>query len=89
MGIVIIGDVNPGAKIRAGGYVIVWGKLRGTVQAGAINPLDAFVCALELAPMQLIIGNVITRTPASDGDSEVIPEIAFVQDGKIVAEAWP
>ncbi|MEM7345635.1 MAG: septum site-determining protein MinC [Chloroflexota bacterium] len=87
--IVIIGDVNPGAKIVAGGHVIVWGKLRGTVFAGAINPADAFVCALALSPMQLIIGNIISRAPAEDSNDDVIPEIAFVQDGSIVAEAWP
>lgn len=87
--VVVIGDVNPGAEVKAGGYVIIWGKLRGTVYAGAISPDNAFVCALELSPMHLIIGSAIARSPANNTKSkEVIPEIAFVQDGQIVAEAW-
>ena len=87
--IVILGDVNPGAEIRAGGHVIVWGKLRGTVHAGAYAPDDAFVCALELTPTQLIIGHVISRSPGGDKPEQVIPERAFVQNGQIIAEAWP
>lgn len=87
--VVVIGDVNPGAEIAAGGHIMVWGKLRGTVYAGAISPDDAFVCALELAPLQLAIGNVVSRAPSDGQSNQVIPEIAFVQDGQIVAEAWP
>lgn len=86
--LVIIGDVNPGAKVSAGGHIIVWGKLRGTAYAGAITPDEAFVCALELAPMQLIIGNLISRSPTEARPEQVIPEMAFVQEGQIVAEAW-
>lgn len=86
--IVVIGDVNPGAEVTAGGHVIVWGKLRGAVRVGAINPKDAFVCALQLSPMQLIIGSLISRSPADDGDEQIIPEMAFAQNGQIVAEAW-
>ncbi|HEY85465.1 MAG TPA: septum site-determining protein MinC [Chloroflexi bacterium] len=86
--IVVIGDVNPGAEVTAGGHVIVWGKLRGAVRVGAINPKDAFVCALQLAPMHLIIGSLISRSPADDGEEQIIPEMAFAQNGQIVAEAW-
>jgi septum site-determining protein MinC len=87
--VVIMGDVNPGARVVAGGHIIVWGRLRGTAHAGVIAPKEAFICALELAPMQLIIGNVISRSPAGERPAHVTPEIAFVQDGQIIAEAWP
>lgn len=87
--IVIIGDVNPGARVVAGGHIIVWGRLRGTAHAGVVAPKEAFICALELAPMQLIIGNVISRSPVGERPAHVTPEIAFVQDGQIIAEAWP
>src|SRR5512138_984788 len=33
--VVVLGDVNPGAEIVAGGNVIIWGHLRGMVHAGA------------------------------------------------------
>ncbi|MFQ5435648.1 MAG: septum site-determining protein MinC [Anaerolineae bacterium] len=86
--VVIIGDVNPGARVRAGGHIIVWGKLRGTAHAGAIAPQEAFVCALDLAPMQLIIGHIISRSPSEERPTQVIPEMAYVQEGQIIAEAW-
>ncbi|MCB0210718.1 MAG: septum site-determining protein MinC [Anaerolineae bacterium] len=86
--VVIIGDVNPGAEIQAGGDVIIWGRLRGSVHAGIKSGSEAIVCALQLSPMQLRIGDYITRSPADDGSREVIPEIASVQDGHIVAEPW-
>jgi septum site-determining protein MinC len=86
--IIIIGDVNPGAKVIAGGYIIVWGKLRGMAHAGAIENENSFICALKLAPTQLIIGSLIARTPPEDEAEQILPEMAFVQDGRIVAEAW-
>lgn len=87
--LVILGDINPGAKVTAGGHIIVWGRVQGTVHAGAIDSENGFVCALKLKPTQLIIGKIIARSP-TDGDSNrVAPERAFVQDGNIVAEAWP
>jgi septum site-determining protein MinC len=87
--VVVIGDVNPGAEIRAGGSVIVWGRLRGTVHAGAGagQGEDALVCALQLSPTQLRIGDHITRAPAAT-DHELMPEMASVQNGQIVAEPW-
>jgi septum site-determining protein MinC len=89
--VVVIGDVNPGAEIKAGGSVVVWGRIRGTVFAGVgENGLGekAVVCALQLAPVLLRIGNQITRSPANETNSEIIPEMASVQDDQIVAEPW-
>jgi septum site-determining protein MinC len=88
--VVIIGDVNPGAEVRAGGSVVVWGRLRGSVHAGVENDYGerAVVCALQLSPMQLRIGGRVSRSPAENNDHEIMPEMATVQDGQIVAEAW-
>ena len=88
--VVIIGDVNPGAEIRAGGSVVVWGRLRGSVHAGAEDSYaeQAVVCALQLSPMQLRIGDRVALSPATDGDHPSVPEMASVQNGQIVAEAW-
>ncbi len=87
--VVVIGDVNPGAEIRAGRNVVVWGRLRGTVHAGAGAEGDqAIVCALQLSPTQLRIGNHIARSPAEEHGTEIIPEMASIQDNQIVAEAW-
>ncbi|NJN93313.1 MAG: septum site-determining protein MinC [Anaerolineales bacterium] len=86
--VVVIGDVNPGAEIRAGGSVVVWGRLRGTVHAGSGGDKNAVVCALQLSPTQLRIGDYITRSPADDTDHDIVPEMASVQGGQIVAEPW-
>jgi septum site-determining protein MinC len=84
--VTIIGDVNPGAEVVAGGDVVVWGKLRGMVHAGAEGNLDAVVCALELAPTQLRIGDKLALTPPQAGKTH--PEIARVRGDQVVAEAW-
>jgi septum site-determining protein MinC len=86
--VVIIGDVNPGAEIIAGGDVIVWGKLRGIVHAGATGDDGAVVCALSLTPLQLRIGNHIARAPEGREGLSEWPEMASVQNGEIVAESW-
>ncbi len=89
--VIIIGDVNPGAEVRAGGNIIVWGRLRGTAHAGMNEQqIRAFVCALQLNPTQLRIGDHITRSPSEDiARDTVVPEIASVENGQIVAEPWP
>lgn len=87
--VVVIGDVNPGAEIRAGGSVIVWGRLRGAVYAGIGDEGEhAVVCALQLSPTQLRIGDYIARSPGDEAGYEMVPEMASVQDNQIVAEAW-
>jgi len=85
--IVIIGDVNPGAQVVAEGDVIVWGKLRGVVHAGAAGDANAMVGALILAPTQLRIGEHIARAP-DEKRARQFPEVARVRDGRIVVEPW-
>lgn len=84
--VVIIGDVNPGAEVVAGGSVIVWGRLRGVVHAGAQGNVEALVCALELSPTQLRIAGEIAISPERKGRSK--PEIARLKDGVLEAEPW-
>ena len=86
--VVIIGDVNPGAQVIAGGDVIVWGRLRGMVHAGALGNDEAIVCALELRPIQLRIGSHIATSPDEKESASTGPEVASVLDGQIVASPW-
>jgi septum site-determining protein MinC len=85
--IVVIGDVNPGAEIIAGGDVVVWGKLRGLVHAGAMGDTSAVICALELIPTQLRIADQIAISP-HDQRRQATPEKVSMHNGRIVAEAW-
>jgi len=86
--VIIIGDVNPGAEVIAGGDIVVWGKLRGVVHAGAMGNDQAVVCALHLAPPQLRIGSHIARSPDDKLGNRIRPETASVVDGQIVAQPW-
>jgi septum site-determining protein MinC len=85
--IAVIGDVNPGAEIVAGGDIVVWGKLRGTAHAGAMGNESAVVCALELTPTQLRIAQYFARSPEGRR-RKYQPEVARIREGKIVAESW-
>jgi septum site-determining protein MinC len=86
--VVIFGDVNPGAEVIAEGDVIVWGKLRGVVHAGASGDESAMVGALILAPTQLRIGGQIARAPDERHSRNSPAEIARVRGGQIVVEPW-
>jgi len=85
--IVVIGDVNPGAEVIAGGDIVVWGRLRGVVHAGALGDEDAVICALDLSPTQLRIAHHIARSP-EERRRKAHPEMALVRDGQIVAVSW-
>jgi septum site-determining protein MinC len=85
--VVLIGDVNPGAEIVAGGDIVIWGKLRGTAHAGAMGDETALICALQLMPSQIRIGSLIARPPDRSRPPKV-PEVASVQKGRIVVERW-
>jgi septum site-determining protein MinC len=85
--VTLIGDVNPGAEVIAGGDIVVWGKLRGIAHAGAMGDDSAVICALELAPSQIRIGEHIARPPER-GRPPNVPEVASVQDDGIVVERW-
>jgi septum site-determining protein MinC len=84
--IVVLGDANPGSEIVAGGHVVVWGRLRGTVHAGATGSEEATVCALDLMPTQLRIAGHIAVSPKRRGRPR--PEIVRVQEGQLIAEPW-
>jgi septum site-determining protein MinC len=84
--VTVLGDLNAGGEIIAGGNVIVWGRLRGTVHAGALGDRSAMICALELAPTQLRIADLIARPP--EGRAERLPEVARVVGDQISVEAW-
>ena len=86
--VVIVGDVNPGAHIKAGGSVIIMGTMRGIVQAGANGDYGAFIVAYKMQPTQLRIGDIITRSPDGLGSKYNNPEIAMVKQGMVVVEPY-
>jgi septum site-determining protein MinC len=85
--VTLIGDVNPGGEVVAGGDIVIWGKLRGTAHAGARGDESAIICALQLAPSQIRIASYIARPPERS-EAPHVPEIASVQEDRIVVERW-
>ena len=96
--IVVVGDVNPGAKVISGGDVMVWGRLRGVAYAGASGNKLSVVAAIEFSPTQLRIASVTAVAPDSGKNSRGLkfwkkeperrPEVAHITDGRIVVEPW-
>jgi len=86
--IVIMGDVNNGARVEAGGNVIVIGKLKGVVHAGLNGTDNAYIVALDMKPVQLRINNSYGRASdeAMNETSSTQPQIAYVEDGMIAIE---
>ncbi len=85
--IVILGDVNPGAKIISGGNVVILGSLKGTVYAGLGSLETAFVVALDMHPVQIRIGDVIARcADKPKKNAKLETKIAYVDEGNIYIE---
>ena len=83
--VLLVGDVNPGAKIAATGNVLVWGRLRGTAHAGTNGNQLAKIIALELRPLQLRIADKIARGPEEKPEPGLAEE-AQLESGKIVIQ---
>lgn len=87
--VVVLGDVNPGAEIVAGGHILIMGSLRGLVHAGAAGDEDATVTALCFAPTQVRIASHITRPPDGGGEAGgKPPEVARIRDDNVVIEEY-
>ncbi len=91
--LIVLGDVNPGAKIIAKGNIVVLGSLKGNAYAGASGDENTFVAALDMDPVQIKIGNVIGRS-ADKGPLSAIknrkkamePQMAVVSGDAILIE---
>jgi septum site-determining protein MinC len=85
--VVIFGDVNPGAEIIAEGNVMIWGRLRGMVHAGAKGNRGAVICALDVSPTQLRIADEVSAALRPQGSPK--PEVVRINaEGKLQAELW-
>lgn len=78
--LLLIGDVNPGGKVVAGGNIFIMGALRGIAHAGCFGNKEAVIAASIMKPGQLKISNVIGRAPdhyPKDGNEM---ECAFIDE---------
>jgi len=84
--LIVIGDVNPGAEVRAEGSIIVLGRLRGVAHA-AIGRDAGCIIALSLQPQQLRIGRMVARAGDADRPGGGA-EIAYATGETIVVERF-
>ncbi|MDF2870685.1 MAG: hypothetical protein K0R05_2260 [Anaerocolumna sp.] len=85
--IIVIGDINPGARIVSKGNIIVLGSLKGSVFAGASGNNNSFVVALDMNPVQIRIADTIARSPDKpEKTAAKETKIAFLEDGNIYIE---
>jgi len=85
--VIIMGDVNNGARVVSKGNIIVLGALKGTACAGATGNTNAFVVALDMCPLQIRIADSIARSPDNpQKDAVKEAKIAFLEEGNIYIE---
>ncbi|NLK03579.1 MAG: septum site-determining protein MinC [Clostridiales bacterium] len=85
--VVIIGDVNNGARVVSKGNIIVLGSLKGNAFAGACGNTNSFVVALDMRPTQIRIADTIARSPDKPVKESVKEaKIAFLEEGNIYIE---
>lgn len=61
--LLLIGDVNPGGTVMAGGNIFIMGSLRGIAHAGCNGNKEAVIAASVMKPSQLRISDCINRAP--------------------------
>lgn len=85
--VIIIGDVNHGARVVSKGNIIVLGSLKGNAFAGATGNTNSFVLALDMQPTQIRIADTIARAPDKPVKEEgKEAKIAFLENGNIYIE---
>jgi septum site-determining protein MinC len=79
--LLLIGDVNPGGTVMAGGNVFVMGVLKGIAHAGCFGNEEAIVAASVMKPSQIRISHHINRAPDQHMDDENHEmECAFIDE---------
>jgi septum site-determining protein MinC len=85
--VVILGDVNAGAEVIADGHVVVWGRVRGMIHAGAKGDRSAVICALDLSATQLRIADEVSAALKPQKNPQ--PEVASInKEGYLQSELW-
>ena len=85
--LVLVGDVEKGARLVATGNIMVFGGLYGSAHAGSRGSDEAYVVALDCAPEDIKISTERVRFEKSEfrGGSKK----AYLIDGRIVGEDFP
>ncbi len=86
--VIVDGDVNPGAEIRASGSIYVWGKLKGNAYAGIDGSTDEVVAALEFDSYNVSIANIFYPESRLRIKIKKKPEKAILDRDEIEIIPW-
>ncbi len=84
--IVIIGDVNAGAEVIAGGNIVITGALRGLAHAGAKGNKKAIIAARKMEAPQIRIANVVKELEKTEEEVETRQVYAYIDKKDIIIE---
>jgi septum site-determining protein MinC len=60
--LLLVGDVNPGGTVKAGGNIFVLGTLRGRAEAGIYGNKDCVISASVFKPALITIGDILCNS---------------------------
>lgn len=85
--VVVIGNIEKGARVIASKDVIVIGSLLGEVHAGVAGGENHFVCALKFDPEKCRISDFRYSKAKEKGlfsnKNKFVPQIAYIENNKI------
>jgi septum site-determining protein MinC len=86
--LLLIGDVNPGGSVLAGGNIFIMGTLKGMAHAGCFGNEQAIIAASSMKPSQLRISECLNRAPDSvQSVDKREMECAYIDDnGQIIVD---
>lgn len=88
--LIILGDVNNGARVSASGNIIILGTLYGHVHAGCYGDEKSFVVALDLKSTRVRIADhseMIEEKNSLFLRNKAVPKIIYVDGDRINAKA--
>jgi septum site-determining protein MinC len=68
--LLLVGDVNPGGMVMAGGNIFIMGSLKGIAHAGCYGNDEAVIVASKMVPTQLRISTCLNRAPDEYSEDE-------------------
>ena len=88
--LIIIGDVERGAVLRAGGNIFVMGALLGTACAGCSGKADSVIVAMRLIAENIEIAGISQQVKAGVLKKLLpgVPEIAYIMGSEIKIEQY-
>ena len=83
--LVVLGNVEPGARVESAGNIVIVGGLYGSAHAGLGGDHSACISAITMRPKKMLIGKIEARIPhVYQEDSSIQgPKIAVVDGHRI------